>query len=162
MRGGASKASPVFTGTLHHSQHHLSSASSRISSSIRSSEVQTLLSLNHPETVPQPPSMETLSSMKPVPDTKKVGTAALTNTTRVLIKRGNLGTEASMCEHEGGDWGDISLNQGKSKVASRTSLMTQWIRICLPMQGTWVQSLVGEDSTRHRATKPFGHNYLTL
>ena len=26
----------------------------------------------------------------------------------------------------------------------RTSLMIQWLRLCLPMQGVWVQSLVGE------------------
>ena len=31
------------------------------------------------------------------------------------------------------------------------------IRIHLPMQGTQVQSLVREDSTFHRATKPEGH-----
>ena len=27
------------------------------------------------------------------------------------------------------------------------------------MQGTWIQTLVGENSTCHRATKPMGHNY---
>ena len=32
--------------------------------------------------------------------------------------------------------------------------MVQWIRIRLPIQGTWVRSLVREDSTCHRATKP--------
>ena len=42
---------------------------------------------------------------------------------------------------------------------SRTSLVAQWLRIHLPMQGTWVQSLVWEDSTCHRATKPVRHNY---
>ena len=26
-----------------------------------------------------------------------------------------------------------------------TSLVAQWLRICLPMQGTWVQALVPED-----------------
>ena len=36
----------------------------------------------------------------------------------------------------------------------RTFLGVQWIRICLPMQGMWVQSLVREDPTRRRATKP--------
>ena len=36
--------------------------------------------------------------------------------------------------------------------------MAQWLRICLPMQGTWVQSLVQEDSTCLRATKPTRHN----
>ena len=33
------------------------------------------------------------------------------------------------------------------------SQVVQWIRICLPMQGTWVLSLVWEDSTYLRATK---------
>ena len=36
----------------------------------------------------------------------------------------------------------------------RASLAAQWIRVCLPVQGTWVRSLVWEDSTCHRATKP--------
>ena len=40
-----------------------------------------------------------------------------------------------------------------------TSLVAQWLRICLPMQGTRVQSLVREDPTCHRATKPVHHNY---
>ena len=29
----------------------------------------------------------------------------------------------------------------------RTFLMVQWLRICLAMQGTWVQSLEGELSS---------------
>ena len=37
--------------------------------------------------------------------------------------------------------------------------MLQWIRICLPMQETGVPSVVQEDSTCHRATKPVCHNY---
>ena len=44
----------------------------------------------------------------------------------------------------------------------RTFLVVQWLRICLPMQGTQVQSLVREDSTCHRAIKPMYHNYLSL
>ena len=35
-----------------------------------------------------------------------------------------------------------------------TSLEVQWLRVCLPVQGTWIQSLVQEDPTCHRATKP--------
>ena len=38
-------------------------------------------------------------------------------------------------------------------------LPVQWIRIHLPMQRTWVQSLVQEDSTRHGATKLMRYNY---
>ena len=40
-----------------------------------------------------------------------------------------------------------------------TSLVIQWLRICLQMQGTWVQSLVWENSTYSKATKPMSHNY---
>ena len=37
--------------------------------------------------------------------------------------------------------------------------MAQWLRIHLPMQGTWVQALVWEDPTCHGAAKPMHHNY---
>ena len=40
-----------------------------------------------------------------------------------------------------------------------TSLVAQWIRICLPMQGTWVRTLVWEDPTCRGATRPVRHNY---
>ena len=43
--------------------------------------------------------------------------------------------------------------------ASWATQVAQWMRICLPVQGTWVQSLVQEDSTCPRATKPVHHNY---
>ena len=39
------------------------------------------------------------------------------------------------------------------------SLVVQWLRICLPMQGTQVQALVWEDPTCCRAAKPMHHNY---
>ena len=34
------------------------------------------------------------------------------------------------------------------------SLVVQWLRVHLPVQGTQVQSLVWKDPTCHRATKP--------
>ena len=40
-----------------------------------------------------------------------------------------------------------------------TSLVAQWLRIRLPMQGTWGQALVREYPTRRGATKPMRHNY---
>ena len=40
-----------------------------------------------------------------------------------------------------------------------TSLVAQWLRIHLPMQGTWVRALVREDPTCRGATKPLRHNY---
>ena len=41
----------------------------------------------------------------------------------------------------------------------QASLVGQWLRIRLPMQGTRVRSLVREDPTCHGATKPMRHNY---
>ena len=38
------------------------------------------------------------------------------------------------------------------------SLVAQWLRICLPMQGTRVRALVWEDPTCHGATRPVSHN----
>ena len=38
-----------------------------------------------------------------------------------------------------------------------TSLVVQWLRICLPMQGSWVPSLVREDPTCSGTTKPLCH-----
>ena len=40
--------------------------------------------------------------------------------------------------------------------------MVQWLRIHLPMQRTWVPSLVWEDFTCCGATKLMGHNYGAL
>ena len=39
------------------------------------------------------------------------------------------------------------------------SLVAQWLRICLLMQGTRVRALVWEDPTCHGATRPVSHNY---
>ena len=54
----------------------------------------------------------------------------------------------------------LRLNQ---KELLGDSLVVQWLRVvCFPVQGTQVQSLVREDSTCHRATKPVSHNYGSL
>ena len=47
---------------------------------------------------------------------------------------------------------NLKSNQGASLVA-------QWLRICLPVQGTRVQTLVQEDPTCRGGTKPMRHNY---
>ena len=39
------------------------------------------------------------------------------------------------------------------------SLVAQWLRICLPMQGTRVRALAWEDPTCRGATGPVSHNY---
>ena len=41
----------------------------------------------------------------------------------------------------------------------RASLVAQWLRIYLPMQGTRVRALVREDPTCCGAMKPMSHNY---
>ena len=41
----------------------------------------------------------------------------------------------------------------------RASLVAQWLRICLPMQGTRVRALVWEDPTCRGANGPVSHNY---
>ena len=50
----------------------------------------------------------------------------------------------------------LSLSQ---KMFHRISLVVQWLRTRLPMQGTQVRSLVWEDPTCRGATKPVRHNY---
>ena len=44
------------------------------------------------------------------------------------------------------------------KTNGGASLVVQWLRICLPMQGTRVQALVWEDPTCRGATRPVSHN----
>ena len=73
------------------------------------------------------------------------------------------GTEAeggTVTEKQLHSWywtGEGALSQGKS--ATGASLVAQWLRICLPMQGTRVRALVWEDPTCRRATRPVSHNY---
>ena len=47
----------------------------------------------------------------------------------------------------------------KGKSAPGTCLVVQWLRICLPMQETHVQSLAQEDPTCHEAAQPVCCNY---
>ena len=53
---------------------------------------------------------------------------------------------------------NLSILWSKCKL-SWTSVVAQWIKVYLPMQGTEVWSLVLEDPTCHRATKLLHHNY---
>ena len=52
-----------------------------------------------------------------------------------------------------------SLRLYSDKKASGSSLVEQWIRICLPVQETWVHSLVQEDATCHGAGKAVHRNH---
>ena len=45
------------------------------------------------------------------------------------------------------------------KSTKRASLVAQWLRLCLPMQGTRVRALVWEDPTCRGATGSVSHSY---
>ena len=45
------------------------------------------------------------------------------------------------------------------QVKHGASLVAQWLRVRLPMQGTQGRALVQEDPTCCGATKPVSHNY---
>ncbi|KAJ8787183.1 hypothetical protein J1605_000526, partial [Eschrichtius robustus] len=49
--------------------------------------------------------------------------------------------------------------QFKNLIEVWASLVAQWLRICLLMQGMQVRALVWEDPTCHGATGPVSHNY---
>ena len=46
----------------------------------------------------------------------------------------------------------------KAEPRCRASLLAQWLRIHLPMQGTQVQTLLQEDPPCRRAAKPAHHS----
>ena len=99
--------------------------------------------LNHPETIPpqpQPQSVEKLSSMRLVPGAKKVGDRCFKTSTLVPYYRN-------------------AVIEVPAKSQDRASLVVQWLRIRLPMQGTRVRALVWEDPTCRGATGPVSHNY---
>ena len=65
-------------------------------------------------------------------------------------------------EEDTNKWRDIPcLWIGKISIVkmARASLVAQWLRICLLMQGTRVRALVWEDPTCHGAAGPVSHNY---
>ena len=59
-------------------------------------------------------------------------------------------------------WGSIPHNRSTEndykKMKSGASLVAQWLRVCLPMQGTWVRALVWEDPTCRGAARPVSHD----
>ena len=62
-----------------------------------------------------------------------------------------------------GAWGYLE-EEGRERKGNKmlkywASLVAQWLRICLPMQGTRVRALVWEDPTCRGATGPVHHNY---
>ena len=57
---------------------------------------------------------------------------------------------------------DVYLMTTFLKYTFCTCLVGQWLRTYLPCRGTPVRSLIPEDPTCLRATKPGGHNYWAL
>ena len=53
----------------------------------------------------------------------------------------------------------MKKRQQFKKAEGGASLVAQWLRIRLPMQGTRVRALAQEDPTCGGATKPGRHNY---
>ena len=58
-----------------------------------------------------------------------------------------------------GTYNSIAKVSNSATGPQKVRIVVQWLRIGLPMQGTRVQSLVQEDRTRHRTTKPVCHTY---
>ena len=56
---------------------------------------------------------------------------------------------------------NITTLKGNMKNIIGTSLVVQRLGVCLPMQGTWVLSLVQEDPTCCGATKPIHPQLLS-
>ena len=67
---------------------------------------------------------------------------------------------SSKGDAELGRWGlKLYLHCAPQNMRLLASLVAQWLRICLLMQGTRVRALVWEDPTCHGAAGPVGHNY---
>ena len=73
---------------------------------------------------------------------------------RTKDRRGKGGERTGVADAEKKRW-----EKGPQKLEIWAFLVAQWLRIHLPMQGSQVPSLLPEDPTCCRATKPVHHNY---
>ena len=62
-------------------------------------------------------------------------------------------------EDIGFGWESQPLSKLLNISEAGASLVVQWLRIRLPMQGTQVRALVWEDPTCRGATRPVSHSY---
>ena len=81
------------------------------------------------------------------------GTVSLFSDARLLLLTAEEAWWSKKCTGLLWRWGWLILK------TYRASLVAQWLRICLPMQGTRVRALVWEDPTCRRAAGPVSHNY---
>ena len=56
-------------------------------------------------------------------------------------------------------YGHIIFDKEGKNIQWRASLVVQWLRVCLPMQGRRVRALVWDDPTCRGGTRPVSHNY---
>ena len=69
------------------------------------------------------------------------------------------GEEDKVGKVPSGIWRDSPGGTVVKNPPARASLVAQWFRVYLPMQGTRVRALVWEDPTCRGATSPVSHNY---
>ena len=73
-----------------------------------------------------------------------------------MVKRSTLGANPTVAESF---LPSLTKVKEMQKLEEWASLVAQWLRIRLPMQGTRVRTLVWEDPTCRGATRPVSHNY---
>ena len=62
--------------------------------------------------------------------------------------------------HHSGSWYTVVSRYDLKKLIVGTSLVVQWLRVCLPMQGSPTESLVRGDTICHSTTNPVCCNYI--
>ena len=77
---------------------------------------------------------------------------------RVLLLRLSNASEILRVSFHG-EYRTCHREESLKDIQFRASLVAQWLRICLLMQGTRVRALVWEDPTCHGAAGPVSHNY---
>ena len=92
-------------------------------------------------------------------ETEAQGDKLLAQGHKFLGGRAGFGTLAWMILKPDGEFGIDMYTLLYLKQITRASLVAQWLRICLLMQGTRVRALVWEDPTCRGATGPVSHNY---
>ena len=83
---------------------------------------------------------------------------------RVTASNFELFLKKKRCQHSETSFSGCSMTREPDEMLLRKmdrgiSLVAQWLRIRLPIQGTRVRSLVREDPTCCVTTKPMHHNY---
>ena len=76
-----------------------------------------------------------------------------------LIKKEREKTQINRIRNKKGEVTTDTAEIQRIKRDYWASLVAQWLRICLLMQGTRVRALVWEDPTCHGAARPVSHNY---